>query len=164
MKLDIRYTDYFPEYAKYIGRTLRLLNSMYGVTNFGKLFADELTELLLEADFIQYQCQMSIYYNYATYGSKVVVLSYVDDCVHWCTNEYIGKWFVDTLGTRFHVNFLGYAHWFMSIIISQISGTPGVRRPSLFLGYPGVGGDVWGRGTPRRPPSPLLVILPRLLR
>ena len=25
-----------------------------------------------------------------------------------------------TLGKIFHVNFLGYAHWFMSIIISQI--------------------------------------------
>ena len=43
VKLDIRYTDYFPEYAKYFGRTLRLLNSMYGITNSGKLFADELT-------------------------------------------------------------------------------------------------------------------------
>ena len=28
--------------------------------------------------------------------------------------------FVDTLGKRFHVNFLGYAHWFMSIRISQM--------------------------------------------
>ena len=27
---------------------------------------------------------------------------------------------MDTLGKRFHVNFLGYAHWFMSIIISQM--------------------------------------------
>ena len=27
---------------------------------------------------------------------------------------------MDTLGERFHVNFLGYAHLFMSIIISQI--------------------------------------------
>ena len=51
--LDIRYTDYFPEYAKYFGRALRLLNSVYGMTNSGKLFADELTEWLLEADFIQ---------------------------------------------------------------------------------------------------------------
>ena len=24
------------------------------------------------------------------------------------------------MGKRFHVNFLGYAHWFMSIIISQL--------------------------------------------
>ena len=27
---------------------------------------------------------------------------------------------MDTLGKRFHVNFLGYAHWFMSIRISQM--------------------------------------------
>ena len=35
-------------------------------------------------------------------------------------NEDIGKWFVDTLGKRFHVNFLGFAHWFMSIRVSQL--------------------------------------------
>ena len=90
------------------------------MTNSGKMFADELTEWLIEEGFIQSQCQMSIYYKYAPDGSKIVVLSYVDDCVYWYTNEDIEKWFVDTLGKRFHVNFLGYAHWFMSIIISQL--------------------------------------------
>ena len=63
---------------------------------------------------------MYIYYKYAPDGSKIVVLSYVDDCVYWYTNEYLGKCFVDTLGNIFHVNFLGYAHWFMSIRISQL--------------------------------------------
>ena len=63
---------------------------------------------------------MSIYYKYALDGSKNVVLSYVDDCVYWYTNEDLGKWFVDTLGKIFHVNFLVYAHWFMSIRISQM--------------------------------------------
>ena len=120
VKLDIRYTDYFTEYSKYFVRSLRLLKSMYGMTKSGKLFADELTEWLLEAGFIQSQYQMYIYYKYAPDGSKIVVLSYVDDCVYWYTNEYIGKWFVDTLGNRFHVNFLGYSHWFMSIIIYQL--------------------------------------------
>ena len=38
---------------------------MYGMTNSGKLFADELIELLLESGFIQSQWQMSIYYKYA---------------------------------------------------------------------------------------------------
>ena len=90
------------------------------MTNYGKLFADELTEWLLEAGFIQSQCQMSIYYKYAPDGSKRAVLSYVDDCVYWYTNEYLGKWFVDTSGKIFHVNFLGYAHWFMLIRISQL--------------------------------------------
>ena len=69
---------------------------MYIMNNSGKLFADELTEWLLEEGFIQYQCQMSIYYKYAPDGSKIVVLSYVDDCVYWYTSEALEKWFVDT--------------------------------------------------------------------
>ena len=83
------------------------------MTNSEKLFSDELIEWLLEAGFIQSQCQMSIYYKYAPYGSRIVVLSYVDDCVYWYDSEALGKWFVDILGKIFHVNFLGYAHWFM---------------------------------------------------
>ena len=63
---------------------------------------------------------MSIYYKYSSDRSKIVVLYYFDDCVYWYTNEDIGKFFVDNLGKRFHVNFLGYTHWFMSIIISQL--------------------------------------------
>ena len=67
---------------------------MYGMTNSGKLFSDELTEWLIEVGCIQSQCQMSIYYKYAPDGYKSVVLSYVDDCVYWYTNEYLGKWFL----------------------------------------------------------------------
>ena len=63
---------------------------------------------------------MSIYYKYASDGSKILVLSYIDDCVYWYTNEDLGKWFVDALEKRFHMKFLGYAHWFISIRISQL--------------------------------------------
>ena len=59
---------------------------MYGMTNYGKLFADELTEWLLEAGFIKSQCQMSIYYQYEPDGTKIVVLSYVDECVYCYTS------------------------------------------------------------------------------
>ena len=44
VKLDIRYTYYFPEYSKYFGRASILLKSMFGMNNYGKLFSDELTE------------------------------------------------------------------------------------------------------------------------
>ena len=60
---------------------------MYGMTNYGKLFADESTEWLLEAGFIQSQFQTSIYYQYAPDGTKIVVLYYGDDCVYWYTSE-----------------------------------------------------------------------------
>ena len=70
---------------------LRLFKSMYVITNSGKLFDYQLTECLLEAGFILSECQMSIYYNYALDGSKSVVLSYVDYCVYWYTNEDLRK-------------------------------------------------------------------------
>ena len=81
------------------------------MTNSGKLFADELTEWLPEAGFIQSQFQMSIYYNYAPYGTKIVVLSYVDDYIYWYTSESLLKWFVDAICNIYHVKFLGYAHF-----------------------------------------------------
>ena len=93
---------------------------MYGMPYYKKLFADELIEWLPEAGFIQSQCLMSIYYKYVPYVSNIVVLSYFDDCVYWYTNEDLGKLFVDTLGKILHVNFLGCAHWFMSIRISRL--------------------------------------------
>ena len=43
VKLEIIYGEYCPEYANYFGRPLRLKNPMYGMTNSGKLFSDELT-------------------------------------------------------------------------------------------------------------------------
>ena len=73
---------------------------MYGMTNYGKLFADELNEWLIKEGFVQSQCHMSINYKYAPDGSKIVVLSYVDYFVFGNTNEDIGKWFVDTLGKK----------------------------------------------------------------
>ena len=83
---------------------------------------------------------MSIYYKYTPDGSKIVVLSYVDDRVYWYINEDIGKWFVDIPGNIFHVNFLGYAHWFMSIIISHmkdhsISMDQAIYATSIFEKY-----------------------------
>ena len=39
VKLNTKYADYFPEFAKYFGRALKLLKSMYGMTNSGKIFA-----------------------------------------------------------------------------------------------------------------------------
>ena len=62
---------------------MRLNKSMYGMTSYGKLFADELTNCLIdEAGLNQSICQMSVYYKYSSDGSKLVVLSYVDEFVY----------------------------------------------------------------------------------
>ena len=94
VKLDSRYTYYFPEYAKYFGRALRLLQSMYGMNDSGKLFSDELKEWLLEAYLnVRFLSIISIHHM-----DQKIVLSYVDDCFYWYNYEALGKWFVDTLG------------------------------------------------------------------
>ena len=110
VKLDSTCVDYFPEYSSYFGRALILLKYMYGMTNSVKLFSDEFTKCFLEASFIQYQFQMSIYNNYAPYGTNIVVLSYDYHCVYWYTYKSLVKWFVDNLGNIFHMSFLGCAH------------------------------------------------------
>ena len=91
VKLDSIYAEYFPEHSSYFGWALRLLKYMYGMTNSGKLYYDELTEWMLEEGLIQYQCQMYIYYKYAPDGTRIVVLAYIDNGVYWYTHEALGK-------------------------------------------------------------------------
>ena len=58
------------------------------MTNYGKLFADELTNWMIYlAGFNQSKYQISVYYKYAPYGYKLVVLYYGDDCVYCYTYE-----------------------------------------------------------------------------
>ena len=40
-----------------------------------------------EAGFNQSKFQMYLYFKYAPDGSKLVVLSYTDDCVYWYKSE-----------------------------------------------------------------------------
>ena len=95
---------------------------MYGTNNYVKVFDDEITNwLIYEAGFNHSKCQMYVYYKYATDVSKLVVLSYVYDCLYWYTYQELENWFVDKLGNRLLMNFLVYAHWFMPIIISQLN-------------------------------------------
>ena len=94
------------------------------MTNSGKLFADELTEQLLEAVFIQSECQMSIYYNYAPDGSNIVVLSYVDDCVYWYTKEDVSNSDeqVDKLTREYNIHyrvFIGLLIYLFSTTVYQ---------------------------------------------
>ena len=91
------------------------------MTNFGKIFSGDLTNWLIDVSGLnKSQCQMSIYYKYTPDVSKLVVLPYIDYCVYCYTYEELGRRFVDTIGIRLCVNLLGYTHWFISIIISQL--------------------------------------------
>ena len=75
--------------------------------NSKNLFADKITTWIIdEAGFKQSHCQMSINYEYATYVSKLVVLSYFYYCVYWYTSKEIGKWFMNIPSNILYVNFV----------------------------------------------------------
>ena len=58
VKLDRRYGEYFPEYANYFGKPLRLKKSIYGMTSYVNICSDELTNFIIdEAGFKQSQCK-----------------------------------------------------------------------------------------------------------
>ena len=109
VKLDMRYAAYFPEYTEYFGIALKLLKSMYGMTKSGKLFADELTELLIKEGFIQSQCQMSIYYKYAPDGSKLLfylmlMIVYIGTQIKILENGLLILWERDSMWTSWDMH------------------------------------------------------------
>ena len=57
---------------------------------------------------------------YAPYGSKLVLLYYVDDCVYWYTYDELRKWFVDKLGKRLKIKLPRIFKLVTSISISHI--------------------------------------------
>ena len=62
--------------------------SIYGMINSVNMFADELTNWLIDKAGLKHtQCQIYILKKHATYGSKLVVLYYVDDCLYWYISE-----------------------------------------------------------------------------
>ena len=61
LKLDNRYADYLLEYSSYFERGFISLKYLYGMTNSGNLFSYESKEWFLEAGFIQYEYQMSLF-------------------------------------------------------------------------------------------------------
>ena len=64
---------------------------MYGMNNYGNLFSDELRDWLLQAGFIQHQCQMTIYHeNFAQNLFQIhhiTLMSRIDICYIACRLE-----------------------------------------------------------------------------
>ena len=79
VKLDRRYGEYFPEYGNYFGRPLILNKYMYGMNNYGNIFADELTNWMMEeSGYKQSQCQIFIYLQVCT---RCIQVSYIILCL-----------------------------------------------------------------------------------
>ena len=72
---------------------INMKKSIYGITSSGELFFGEITNWVINGEgFKHSQCQISIYYKYDPNVSKLVVLSYVYECVYWYIYAELEKW------------------------------------------------------------------------
>ena len=83
---------------------------------------------MVEEGFIKYQCQMSIYYNYAP-DEKIsyLILIIVSIDIHLRLLENV-LW-------TLHVDFLGFSHWFIDIMILQMKGHSVLLYQSRYATY-----------------------------
>ncbi|MGH3053820.1 MAG: reverse transcriptase domain-containing protein [Gaiellaceae bacterium] len=120
VKLPARYGDLFPEFAPYCGRPLRLTKSMYGMNYAGKNWWQDLSDWLLSTGFQASSVHPCLMWR-KTNSHYLILLNYVNDMLYFSTDKQIETNFTTTLAQRFKVEFLGNAHWFLSLRINQLA-------------------------------------------
>ena len=119
VRMPAIYGELWPEFKAYSGVPLRLLKSMYGMTQSGKNWYLELHEYLLSAGFVQSSVIRCFYSKVFPDGSIVKVLDYVDDMLYYGTSVETLKLFEAELKTRFDLDLMGQAQWYLATRITQ---------------------------------------------
>jgi hypothetical protein len=112
-------TDY-PELHQWLGVPLRLRKSLYG-DRVANLAWDETQSQWLtseEIGFTRLPSEGSIYIKRTDIGF-IVVLNAVDDQLYFATDKSIKEWFEKATRTRFDVQFMGQATWYLQSRITQ---------------------------------------------
>jgi hypothetical protein len=117
--LPIEYADVFPEYKEYFGVPLLLNKGIYGMVFSGKLWNEEYTRWLLSQGFTQSQSDPSIFVRHYANGQWLKLIFFVDDMLYCGSNDTVERDFQASVNDRFHVKFLGPAHWFLQMRIHR---------------------------------------------
>jgi hypothetical protein len=119
IRLPQEYATYFPEYKEYFGVPLLLNKGIYGMVFSGKLWNDEFSAWLQAQEFHQSKSDPSIFVKRYPNGGWLKLIFFVDDMLYCGSNDTIESEFRAAVTDRFHVKFLGPAHWFLQMRIHQ---------------------------------------------
>ena len=122
----------FPEYKKYCGTPVRLLKSMYGMTLSGKYWYQELNDYLTEIGFSHSTTIPSLFWKTYPDSSVVFLLDYVDDLLYYRTSDMHIKDFEKQLSSRFDLEIIGQAHWYLACWIMQLANNNIVMHQSRY--------------------------------
>jgi len=117
--LPAHWATIFPEYKEWVGKPLRLLKSVYGISSAGRLWSEEwIGWLVKDCGFRQSKSDPALFI-YRRGRNVIVLISYVDDCAYFCTSDEMRRRFERKLKERFDCKILGQIHWFLQTRIRQ---------------------------------------------
>ena len=93
---------------------------IYGLTTSGKLWAEELTNYLLEKGFKQSPVDPCLLIKREKNGKYLKLINYVDDMLFYGDSDTTENTFFKDLKSRFSVNLLGGVHWYLGFKISRL--------------------------------------------
>jgi len=111
----------FPDYNDYCGKPVCLLMSMCGTTFCGKYWYLDLMEYLLEIGFKASESVHALFTCIHVDGAKIYVLNYVDDMLYYSTCAEKLREFEERLKTRFNLELVGQACWYLGTCINQLA-------------------------------------------
>jgi hypothetical protein len=119
VRLPREYAEYFPEYEQYFGVPLLLNKGIYGMVFSGKIWNEEFSTWLETQSFLQSKSDPSVFVKRYSNGEWLKLIFFVDDMLYCGSNDAVEAEFRTAVSDRFHVKFLGPAHWFLQMRIHQ---------------------------------------------
>ena len=107
-----------PQYTHLIGRPLRLVRGLYGLTLSGKYWHVELNEFLTKQGFKQSKVDPCLMIRKEKDGKFIKLINYVDDMLYYGDTKKTEEDFVKELKERFNVTDLGNAKWYLGVQLS----------------------------------------------
>lgn len=119
VRLPGEYQEFFPEFKEYFGVPLLLNKGIYGMVFSGKMWNEEFSAWLIDQGFSQSQADPSIFVKHYPGGKWLKLIFFVDDMLYCGSHDSVEQTFQAAVNDRFHVKFLGPAHWFLQMRIHQ---------------------------------------------
>ena len=108
-----------PQYTHLIGRPLRLVRGLYGLTLSGKYWHVELNEFLIKQGFKQSKVDPCLMIRKEKDEKFIKLINYVDDMLYYGDSENTENQFVNELKSRFNVTDLGSAKWYLGVQLAR---------------------------------------------
>jgi hypothetical protein len=94
---------------------------MYGMALSGKYWYQELQEFLIQIDFTESTVMRCLFHKTCPDGSQIDLLDYVSDLLYFGTNYSTMKQLEEELSSRFELELMGQAHWYLSTYITRLA-------------------------------------------